>query len=276
MSIRLIALDMDGTTLQNDHESISPRTEKALRSAISRGILVVPATGRLECLLPPSVMGIGGIRYAVASNGAIIYDLQSGDVMHSSYLTQDKTMELLHELKPENTLIEIFQNGKIIAEKQSLNSALTDHIPVFRRNLLLDFHILVDSLPEHIREHGDRIEKINLSFVDPERREGLWKQLTDLGEVVLTSSIPDNIEINEIHANKGSALKRLCDSLDIAPQEVMAFGDNGNDIEMLKYADWSFAPANGTDAAKAAAKRVTAANDEDGVAIAIEAYALNK
>ena len=75
-------------------------------------------------------------------------------------------------------------------------------------------------------------------------------------------------------ANKGSALLGICENMGITSDEVMSFGDAGNDCPMLDFAKYSFAMENGTDECKAHAEFVTKSNGEDGVAVAVEKYAL--
>lgn len=274
MNIKLIALDMDGTTLQNDHLSISPRTRRAIQTAIEQGILVVPATGRLDSLLPESVMGIEGIRYAITSNGAVTYDMRTKDRIHSSFIQPELALELLDFLPEDQILVEIFKDGKLFVDRDYLEALAEYPVPFLHLEFLKSIHSPVVSLQDYVRSDGDRIEKINLPYVPPEFQNALWNKLSELDSISLTSSVADNMEINDAKANKGEALQKLCEHLHIPAENVMAMGDNGNDIEMLKFAGISVAPANATDAAKAAAKALTRASDEDGVALAIEKYAL--
>jgi HAD-superfamily hydrolase, subfamily IIB len=267
---------MDGTTLLDDHASISPRTERAIRSAVEQGIFVVPATGRLTALLPPSVMALGGIRYAITSNGALTCDMHSGEVLYSSFIPPELALKVLDLLPPDKFLVEIFRNGKILVEQRALNIYLEQPNPFLNMNFRNILHEVVDSLSGAVHMDGERIEKVNLPYVPREYQERMWSILSELEGLALTSSVQDNIEINSSCANKGAALKNLCERLHIPAESVMAVGDNGNDIEMLKYAGFSLAPANGTEEAKAAANAVTATNGEDGVALAIETYALDQ
>lgn len=275
MSVQLIALDMDGTTLQNDHISISPRTERAIRAALKKGIAVVPATGRLDSLLPESVMKIDGIRYAITSNGAVTYDLKKHEIIHSNFIDPALAQKILRMLPMNELLVEIFKDGKMFVERRYLESLAEYPIPFLHMNFLENVHHKVDSMQEYFLTHGERIEKINMPYVPQQWCESLWNRLLSEKSVLITSSVPNNMEINDINANKGTALKHLAEFLHIPVENVLAMGDNGNDIEMLKYAGISVAPSNGAEMAKAAAKFVTAPNDEDGIAIAIEKYALN-
>ncbi len=274
MKIKLIALDMDGTTLQEDHLSISPRTRRAIQAALEQGILVVPATGRLDSLLPESVMGIDGVRYAITSNGAATYDMKSKKRIHSNFIRPELALELLKILPADQVLVEIFKDGKLFVDRDYLEALAEYPVPFLHLEFLKSIHAPVISLEDYVRADGDRIEKINLPYVPPKYQEELWNKLSEFDSISLTSSVPDNMEINDAKANKGQALQQLCDYLQIPAESVLAMGDNGNDIEMLKFAGTSIAPANATDAAKAAATAQTLASDKDGVALAIEKYAL--
>lgn len=83
------------------------------------------------------------------------------------------------------------------------------------------------------------------------------------------------MELTATGVNKGSAVQALCAKLGLGPEQVMAFGDAGNDLELLRWAGWSFAMDNGSDEAKAAARYTTGTNREGGVGMAVEQYLLN-
>ncbi len=274
MNIKLIALDLDGTTLKNDHLTISVRTKQALEAAISKGILVVPATGRNDALLPRAIMDIPGIRYAITSNGAVTYDIKEQKVLHSDYLDAGIARDVLSRIPRDEILVEIFRKGRLLVERRFIHALQDYPIHFMDMEILIRLFQEVEDLSEFTREHGDGIEKINIPFVPPQWQEPLWERFSQFPSITLTSSVKHNMEINQADTSKGVALKRFCENLHIPPENVMAFGDNGNDIEMLQYAGLSFAMGNGTQGAKEAAKLVTLASDEDGVAQAIEKYVL--
>ena len=95
------------------------------------------------------------------------------------------------------------------------------------------------------------------------------------GQLYATSSKPGYVEMMHPAVNKGQALAFLADKLKINQNEVMAVGDSLNDIDMLKFAGFGVAMGNAAPEVKAAAQAVTRSNNEDGVAEAIEKYALN-
>ncbi|HEX3033153.1 MAG TPA: HAD hydrolase family protein, partial [Bacillota bacterium] len=113
-----------------------------------------------------------------------------------------------------------------------------------------------------ITEPGD-IEPLKAEF---------QRQLGDM--IVVAESKPGYLEINDPAVNKGTALKFIASSLNIEPQEIMAFGNGINDIEMLRYAGWGVAVSNSAVEVQEAARLVTGSNDEEGVADALEKYVL--
>ena len=134
---------------------------------------------------------------------------------------------------------------------------------------------LVEDFSAMLRETGLCPEKINLPYVAPEEaHQKLWEELEALGGLRLTSSIPDNIEINAGDAEKGSALLALAQLLGFSREQVMAVGDNGNDVTMLQAAGVSVAVGDGSPEALAAARYVTGPHDQDGLAQAVERFLL--
>ena len=118
------------------------------------------------------------------------------------------------------------------------------------------------------------IEKINVLFTPEENCGQVYDTLKISEDIHITSSLPGNIEITLKGVNKAYALKRPCLDLDISNEEVMVFGDADNDIEMLKWAKWSFAMENADENIRKTAHFITDSNTKDGVAKGIEKYIL--
>ena len=106
-------------------------------------------------------------------------------------------------------------------------------------------------------------------------KEEALEELNTLSGIVVTAAMDNNLEINKEGTNKGLGLLQLGKSLGISREEIMACGDGGNDVEMLKEVGFAVAMANGSDPVKKAADFVTVSNDEDGVAKAIERFVLD-
>lgn len=274
MVIKLIALDLDGTVLRTD-KTISERNLKAIRSAVSRGIIVLPATGRMVKMVPDLFSPREGIRYAITSNGASVLDLRDGTILYSNLMTMEQSNRILRMLSSYGLLIEAYCDGASYANREALDALSDFNLPRPYYDLVMASQIFVEDLPGFIERRNRPLEKINLPYVPEEFREELEDRLECMEEYRITSSCLSNIEINAAAASKGTGLGHLCKRLSISPSQVMAVGDGSNDISLLEYAGCSVAMGNASEPAKRAAKFVTRGNDDDGVAYAVEKFALS-
>lgn len=276
MEIKLIALDMDGTTLQKDYQSISERTRSVLEEAIAKGIHVVPSTGRILGQLPESIVSIPGINYAVTSNGAAVTNLNTCEVISSNYLGAGSVQKIIKTLTRRNLFCEVYYQGQSYSELRYFEeigekNGMPKDLIAFIRSKAKD----VDNVLDFTMEHASKIEKINIPLLSDKDHRVLWQKFSQIHGVTLTKAISNNIEVNHRSANKGAGLKQLCRILNLAPGNVMAIGDSDNDMRMLEFAGLAVAMGNAPDEIKAIANHVTLPFYEDGVAHAIEKYVLS-
>ena len=167
--------------------------------------------------------------------------------------------------------LEYYTGGGAITRRDMPGRARSHYgLPESKRHFVEDkAYSFTDDFGAMLRETGLCPEKINLPYLPEGLREEIWERLSEVEGLRLTSSIPDNIEINSAEAHKGGALGALCGRLGIPMGEVLALGDNGNDVTMLRAAGISAAMGDGSGDAKAAATFVTAAHDECGLAQAV-------
>lgn len=274
MSVKLIAFDMDGTLLDDDHVTIPEETVLALRSARERGIKIVAATGRTWCLVLPAVGPLGGVDYAVTSNGAAVLELGSHRWLYTNQIPNDKALELIAFLKSCNLPFEVYCEGQNFLEKSCIalmpETLLSDSFTQFYDR----FATYVDSLEEALA--GRPMEKVDIFHVPPEHREEVSRGIRAILPTQLAHAIDTNMEVTAADATKGSALQKLCGELGISAEEVMAFGDGNNDVEMLQWAGLSFAMENGSEDAKAAAKHIAPPNYLGGVGQMVRKYILEQ
>lgn len=275
MKIKLLALDMDGTVLCDDHATIIPQNRTAIEAAIAGGITVVTATGRVRGRIPDQMAAIPGQRFLITSNGAVLSDLSDGKVLYANPLLRETALSVLAALDGLDLYMEAYCNGLPYVETDRAH--LLEQFPVSpgRRAMMSRCVQFVESLRDHISLDRVMLEKINLPYLPDSVQKEILTRLNRVHGISLTSSIEKNIEINSASANKGAALAHLCEYLGILPEETMAMGDGGNDVEMLRFAGVSAAPANAGIVAKQAAGFVTcAANNEGAVAEAIRRFIL--
>ena len=276
--IKLLAFDLDGTTI-TQHKYLSRENREALVRAQERGVLLVPATGRMKDFVPEEILSLPGVRYVITANGAAVYDMVEDKPVYQRLIPNETAQRVQALLDGWDTYIEYYSEGRAITKKGYPELAKTHFaLPPSKWHFVEDKdYWLIDDFGAMLRETGLRPEKINLPYVAPEEaHQKLWEELEALGGLRLTSSIPDNIEINAGDAEKGSALLALARLLGFSREQVMAVGDNGNDVTMLQAAGVSVAVADGSPEARAAAGYVTGPHDQNGLAQAVEKFLLGE
>ncbi len=275
MDIKLIAFDLDGTAI-TQHRYLSPGNRAALAAAGERGVHLVPASGRMRDFLPEEVLRLPGVRYAVTANGAGVYDLGTGQAVYRKTIPPEKARQVQAVLDGYDVYIEYYEDGSAITQAGYPEKARTYFgLPPSKWHFVDGKRYRFTPSLRQLVEEGISPEKINLPFLTAQARGDIWKRLEALGGLQLTSSIPDNLEINAQGADKGSAVLALAGQLGIRVENVMALGDNGNDVAMLRAAGLSVAVADGSPEALAAAGYRTAPHDQDGVAAAIRRFVLH-
>lgn len=274
MNIKLIATDLDGTTLKTD-KTVSEATIAAFRSAAENGIQVVPSTGRTLHMVPEQITGLSCINYAVVSNGASVVNLKDNSVVYSNLLSKEISLKILDMLSQYNIVVEVFENGFSYSEK-----GIIERLPAYVRSEFYYFYrvekqAFVDNLRKFVRDNDSPVEKICMPYLpDKSVRLEIVNKLNKISGCSLTSANEMDVEINAETANKGDGLKHLCDYLGIEKANVMVFGDEKNDMDMFRFAGVSVAMGNAAEALKRVADIVTETNENDGVARAIRKYAL--
>ena len=272
MKIQLIAMDLDGTALQRDRNTFSPRLLEALQTAHQRGIRIVPVTGRQFGLLPGVLQECHPWRdYAILCNGGQIRQFSSPELLHDLQIPPHALAQLLALAGELDLPIEFSLESKLYLTQHSLNQQLPwDNLSFHRDTILRNHGRLVPTL-EPLCAPG--VEKVNLLCIPPELREVVEKRLASV-EVSAVWASSSSMEITHRDATKGQSLQHLCRLLDIPLDGVMALGDSGNDITMLQAAGLGIAMGNAPEDVKAAADLCTDSYDADGAAKAIEQYAL--
>lgn len=271
--IKLVALDLDGTLL-NDEKTITPRTAAAIRKALEQGVTVLPATGRTASGVPEQLTNIPGVRYALTSNGAAVVDLETGDSLVRLPFDAAMALRAYDVLEPLGGSLSIFIHGRSYSEAKPEGQAL-EIVPQNLRSYFRTTRIEVEDMRQTLRDNADAIEKFSILYPTLEDRDRAWQAVRRAcPSIEITTSIERNMELNAPGVSKGRGLMALAERLDLCPDQVMAIGDSGNDLTMIEAAGLGVAMGNATEEVKAAADVVTADNNHDGVAQAIEDYVL--
>ena len=273
MDIRLIAMDLDGTALQPDRCSFSPRLTAALEEAHKQGIAIAPVTGRQFNMLPPAVQEHPvWENLVVLCNGGQIRKLATGEILYEKNISREALRQLL-ELSAELDIpLEFSVDSVLYLTPRSLRQQHGVESLLFHLNTILENHGKVVPSLEPFCEMA--VEKVNLPHIPPEKHRQAEAILKTIPVSAVWSS-STSMEITHPEAQKGIALEALCKLLEIPLENTLALGDSGNDESMLKAAGTGIAMGNAPDFIKAVADEVTERSDRDGAAMAIERFALN-
>ncbi len=165
MAIKLVALDLDGTTLNNDRV-ISERTRKALREADARGVNIVIATGRPFSALPKDVFEIDAIRYVLTSNGASITDLRKNETFYENCLSPLAVEHAVELLRKYDYIIECFIHGTAYIEKWYYEQVRETHESFKSVSYILETRNPIDGIYDFMQHNREHIENINVNFED--------------------------------------------------------------------------------------------------------------
>ncbi len=270
MSIRCIALDLDRTTL-NSAGQLSERNRKAMEQAIENGIQIAVASGRSLDSLPAAVLEIPGIRYAITSNGAAVYDLEERTCLRQYKLTAEAVRDILRWTEEADVTFEAFIDGKPYAEKDYVEDpvrfgAMPQSIPYIQGT-----REPVENMRHFIQRHEEELDCIDVVVKSEEYKRRLWKTLEkQVRHVYITSSVKQLLEISDVNAGKDAAAQFLIEYLGMTREELAGFGDGHNDSGLLEFAGIGFAVENAVEECRKAADRIVSSNDGDGVAEGIE------
>lgn len=268
MNLRLIALDLDGTTL-NSKKQLTEKTKAALIAAARQGVEIVPVTGRCFHSLPPELLSLDKgrcIRYAIISNGAEIRDVQTGEILYEHYISSRGIEEIKKALYKEQLMVEIYVKGSAYIEKYYYDQVESGLISYRSRHYVVATRVPVKGVIHLLDVHRNRVEKVAVYFDPYSGQCKIKAELAALEHVQATSSGMNNIELMAEGCGKARGLEALCHRLDVPLSATMAIGDGENDMEMLRLSGVSAAMGNASAEVKACADFVAGSNDSDGVA----------
>lgn len=271
---KLLVSDLDETLVRADG-SISPENAAAIKAVLAKGIKFVPNTGRGFASVQKLLQAIGTYQqagqYVISYNGGAVIENKDNQVLATGempYADAKQIFDLLAD-HPEvdihvYTLNHLYIYNKRQDDLDYVASRGVEYIDMPDRDFT--------------RFANKHIMKVIFMNPDITVRHAVAEEVkAALGDKVdLTYSSARYGEFNHHGVNKGSATLQLAERLGIKPDEIMAFGDNANDIPMLRVVGMPVSVSNGIDDVKQLAKYVTQANYETGVAEAIHHFILDK
>lgn len=270
MTIKCIALDLDGTTLYDDRH-ISQKNAQAIECAARAGIIVVAASGRCFTSLPESIKSFKCVKYAITSNGAAIYNMKTGEPMAAFPLAKADAERVIALSQGFRCTYEAFYKGVAYGENTfiknptmyGVDAPSVEYIRITRQG--------VDSIVDFIKLQPTGPDSMDIILPPGDDYNTLWSKMQQMREqVYITASVNHRIEISSLVSGKHKALEFLLKQLGIKKENAAAFGNADNDIDMIAYVKYGMAVANATLGCKNAAWAVVGDCRENGVAEGIE------
>ncbi|MBU5488061.1 sugar-phosphatase [Clostridium sp. MSJ-8] len=263
---KIIALDMDGTLLDDD-KKITEENKKALMRAKDKGVKVVLSSGRPKDGLIKYLDELELIQddeYVLSYNGCLVQEAKSGKILHEVGL-KGTDLHYMYTLSREfNVNIHAFsEKYGLITPKMSKYTEVEASLNGIEPTII-DFFDIPDD------ENIIKIMLVDEAEILDEAISRLPQEAYDKYNIV--KSTPYFLEIINKNGNKGEGLKALAEHLGVKREEVMAFGDASNDREMIEYAGLGVAMENAMEEIKEVADYITCNNNEDGVAKVINKF----
>lgn len=275
MDIRLIATDLDGTLLAGEN-NIPEINIRALREAERRGIQVVLASGRSYSSVRLIARKIGLTSPIISANGGRVDEAEPGHMLLNLPLTGEKSRRVYELCKASGLYFEIYHDGMIYSDNYQGRANWSQQSFCEDREGVMHWH-LCD--PERMkREAVPQADKYVVFTQEEEAAQlaALRSEVKKVQGLNVNSSWYTNIEILDDGAGKGKCLEFLAQQAGLSMNQVMAFGDNLNDKDMLETAGWPVLMENGLPELRPLAKIIAPRNTEGGVGRVVARYVLGE
>ena len=264
MAIKLIALDLDGTLL-NSEKQITTRTKDIIARAMARGVTVTIATGRMLRSALYFARLIASDAPVICCNGGYVGTAE-GDPLFARYFEPALTREFLTFAYERSWYVNWYNGIDVYA-------------PEYRAECFAAYRTTANFVVTEVgNDYLSYTENVP-QFVLREMENGVDSYVSEVrehfgGRLVPQQNTGTSVDINPPGINKAVGVQALADAMGLSLDEVMVAGDADNDFEMLSMGAFSVVPANGLPGAKERARYITASNDANGIALAIEKFVL--
>lgn len=264
---KAVFLDMDGTLLRSDH-SVSEATQRTIRMLIGRGIPVILVSARpVNAVMPTSrEIGIPEAYPIITLNGS--YIVEKDQPIFQAQIDLKTVAGVAEQVRPFGATIAYYLQREWFAE---VNDNWTEH-----EQKIMDVKIKIAPLAQLLKDWTARNIAPNKMMVmsEPPAIQEIQKHLRSIydGRLNIYPSKATYLEVMDKAGSKSNAVKFVSERMGLAPEEIIAMGDNYNDIEMIRFAGMGVAMGNAPDDIKANAKFVTDTNNNDGVRKALEIF----
>lgn len=287
---KLVAVDLDGTLL-NQYGDVTENTKRVIKNVMRKGTQVVLASGRSIDSIQNISNEIGASRYIVAGNGAVLYDIEEQKNLYENYIPIEKAKKIIDICEENSIFYNIYTNKKIVTKnlrynvlyyyKENLKKA-------DRKKTNID---IVDSIQDYVKNMRD--EKIMKIFICDKHQSifnSIIKKFSKIEDIeildvshmsrkIISNGTEDvtleyfYTEITEKNVDKWYALEYLIDKLNINKNEVIAIGDNVNDLKMIQNSELGIAMKGSSPKVTEVANYISKFdNNHDGATLAIKNF----
>lgn len=279
---KLIAIDLDGTML-NKYGYVTEETKKTIKKTIQNGTDVIIASGRPMHSIKTIAKEIGSEKYFIAGNGALVYDIQNEKIIFEKTLNKQKILQIAQICENNSICYNIYTEDTILAENLKYNV-----LYYYKENLEKDEKnrtniTLVNNIKDYImKSENDKYLKVTICDENKSIFNSIIRKLKKIPNITVLDvchmsrktirhgSEEEKIEYyyTEIalgNVNKWNAIEYLINNINIKKEEVIAIGDNINDVEMIENAGLGIAMGQSNPKVKGIAKFITDDNEHEGV-----------
>lgn len=250
--------DMDGTLLNSQHQ-ISPKTQDAIRRVIQKGIPFIPVSARPPYAITPYTEQLQTQQAIVCYSGALILD-KNLTALYSVTIEEQDLQQIILALSSYQNISINFYAGLNWFTDQVDNKWIQQEIDITQTH------------PQAIPATLTQVHKILVMGESEQIQRAEQELQQQFPQLSIHRSKSEYLEIMHQAATKSNAIRFMEGYLNVQAENVIAFGDNFNDLDMLQYAGLSIAMGNAPAEIKAAAKEITASHDEDGIALILEKW----
>jgi len=274
MSIKLIALDLDGTLMLPDHLTVSEENKRALSEAHDKGVKIVISTGRTLSVITRVIEQIPFIDYVMYSDGAALYDVKEKRVIYEKLIDYKLTEKVINYLNGIEVYYNLYIDGKIVTQNGRQRYFKNSGLPQKFIDDYIKNTTVYDDLLASIKDKGAELI-VGFFNCEDDLNNAFDFMKSYNKKLYVTSAFTNEFEMTNIEATKGKTMDFICKKDGLTGEEVMAIGDSSNDLPMLEYAGISVAMGNAQEKVKRLSDFVTQTNADDGVCLAIEKFVLN-
>ena len=286
---KLIIMDLDGTLLDSYGE-VSLENRKSIKKAIDKGIEVVLASGRVSSSVEDLANNLEANDYYISGNGAFLYDMKHKEVIYENYMSKSKVLDIIKICDENSIYYNIYTDTEVIAKSLNYNVLFYNYENNKKSQDKKTIINIVQNIYEYIKNsENKKFLKITICDENKIIFDRIINKIRTIKDIdvldvahmsrKIIKSGTENVEINyyyteisNLNVDKWYALEALMKKIGICKEEVIAIGDNVNDLKIIENSGVGIAMQNSAPYIKERADFICKNNNESGVSEAIEKY----